>query len=94
MRTETHSAIVQLYEGCVAFIDGIPDTCDHDYSDEVFIARSGKVIHWYTYRQWARFTSTMRNSLIHEHHNKIDDPILIGTSECKKCKKIFHPPMF
>lgn len=91
---ETHGAFIQFKDGGHAFIDGIPDTCDHDYSDNVFITVSGKVIHWHTYRQWARFTSEMRNRLIHDHQNEIGDPIQIGTSECRKCKKIFHPPMF
>lgn len=91
---ETHSAFIQFPGGGHAFIDGIPDTCEHDYKDEVFISASGKVIHWHTYRQWARFTAPIRNRLIYEHHDKIGDPITTGTSECRKCKKIYHPPMF
>lgn len=90
---ETHGAFIYLGDGAHAFIDGIPDTCDHDYSDEVFISKSGKVIHWHTYRQWARFNSDMRRDLIFEHHDKIDDPILTGTSECRKCHKIYSPPI-
>ncbi len=90
---ETHGAHGS-YNGMSFFIDGIPDTCKHDYSDDVFISASGKVIHWHTYRQWARFTSQMRNRLIQEHHNKIDDPIAEYTSECRKCHKIFSPPIW
>lgn len=90
---ETHGLFIQLPFGN-AFIDGIPDTCEHDYADEVLISKSGKVIHWHTYRQWARYTTQFRSRLIYEYHNMIDDPILEGTSECRKCKKIFHPPMF
>lgn len=91
---ETHSAFMQFSDGSRAFVDGIPDTCEHEYKDEVFISASGKEIHWHTYRQWARFTASMRSELIHEHHNQINDPIICGTSECRKCKKIYHPPMF
>jgi hypothetical protein len=91
---ETHSAFGSLGNGSTFFIDGIPDTCEHDYKDDVFIAASGKVIHWYTYRKWASYTAAMRNDLIQEYHNRIDDPIVCGTSECRKCKKIYHPPMF
>lgn len=77
-----------------AFIDGMPDNCEHDFKDEVFISKSGKVIRWHTYRQWASYTSGMRRELIINHHEEIDDPILTGTSECRKCKLIYHPPMF
>lgn len=90
---ETHGAFIQLPNGH-AFIDGIPDTCEHDYSDDVFISKSGKVIHWHTYKQWASYISIARAELIMQYHDKIDDPIVCGTSECRKCKKIFHPPMF
>jgi len=94
MNSNTHSALIQISKDSHAFVDGIPDTCEHDYSDDVFISASGKVIHWYTYRQWARFTSEMRNRLIQEYHQEIGDPITTGTSECRKCHKIFSPPLF
>lgn len=94
MVTETHGAFIQLKGGGHAFIDGIPDTCEHDYSDDVFITVSGKTIHWHTYRNWARYTSEMRNRLIFDYQNEVGDPIQTGTSECRKCKKIFHPPIF
>jgi hypothetical protein len=90
---ETHSAIIQISKDSIAFINGIPDTCEHDYKDDVFIAASGKVIHWYTYRDWAGYTAEMRNDLIREHHIKNDDPIVIATSECRKCHKIYSPPI-
>lgn len=90
---ETHSAFGTI-DGMSFFIEGIPDTCEHEYKDEVFISASGKVIHWHTYRQWASYTAAMRNDLIFQHHNDIDDPIVCGTFECRKCKKIYQPPMF
>lgn len=92
----THSAFVFDPEsGMRMFIDGIPDECDHDWTgDEVHFTASGKTIYWHTYRQWASFTSKMRNRLIHDHHLGIDDPITGGAVTCRKCKKIFHPPIF
>lgn len=96
MDSNTHSAFIQISKDSDAFIDGVPDKCEHDWTgDEVHFCKSGKIIYWHTYRQWARFNSKMRNRLIYEHQNKIDDdPIVGGAVTCKKCKKIFSPPMF
>jgi hypothetical protein len=91
---ETHGAVIRISKDSIAYIDGIPDTCQHQYDDDIFISASGKVIHWYTYKQWASYTAPMRNQLIQEYHESIGDPITTGTSECRKCHKIFHPPMF
>jgi hypothetical protein len=89
-----HSAYIQLPNGH-CFIDGIPDKCEHDWSgDEVYFTKSGKTIYWHTYRQWASFTQTARTAMIYSHHAHSDDPIVGGAVTCKKCKKIFHPPMF
>lgn len=90
-----HSAFVQLPSGVKAFIDGIPDKCEHDYTgDPVYFTASGKTIYWHTFRQWASLTTKAREPLIYDHQYKIDDPIIGGAVTCKKCKKIFHPPMF
>lgn len=90
----THSAFVQISPNSHAFIDGIPDACGHKEEDSVYQAASGKIIYWHTYRQWAGFTSQMRDRLIHNYHESIDDPIVMGTSQCRKCKRIFHPGHF
>lgn len=90
----THSDFIDLGNGAHVFIDGIPDTCPHKHEDEVFQSKSGKWIYWHTYRQWASYTADMRRQLIFAHHNGIEDPILLGTSECRQCKRIFSPPMF
>lgn len=91
----THSEILILPGGMIAFVDGIPDKCEHDWNgDEVFQSASGKMIYWHTYRQWASLCGDARAQLIYEHHEKIDDPILMGTTSCRKCKKTFHPPLF
>lgn len=91
---ETHGAVIRLSEDSIMFVDGIPDQCQHDYKDDVFISASGKVIHWHTYRQWASYTAQMRNQLIMQHHYDIEDPIVEGTAECRKCHKIYQPPIF
>lgn len=87
----THGVMIPLEDGSVAFIDGIPDTCKHEQVDDVFQAASGKLIFWHTYRQWASMTSEMRNNNIYEYHNEIEDPIVMGTCQCRKCKKIIFP---
>lgn len=90
---ETHSAFGSFDDGTF-FIDGISDTCKHEYKDDVFITASGKVIHWYTFRKWASFTAAMRNNLIQQWSIDNDDPIVEGTSECRKCHKIYSPSIF
>jgi hypothetical protein len=90
----THSAFIQFKDGSRAFVDGIPDTCQHKFSDEVFQCASGKMIFWHTYRQWASYTSAMRNRLIYEYHESISDPIVMGTGQCRDCKKIDFPDPF
>lgn len=95
MCNNTHSAFIKISKESHAFIDGIPDECEHDWSgDEVFFTQSGKIIYWHTYRQWSKYISVMRNRLIYEHQIEIGDPINGGAVTCKKCKKIFSPPMF
>lgn len=94
MDANTHSAFA-VADGMTMFIDGIPDECEHDWTgDCVFVAKSGKVVYWHTYRQWANLCSDARNKLIHEYHESIDDPILQGGVSCRKCKKPFSLPMF
>lgn len=95
MEPNTHGAMIEFTDGSRAFVDGLPDSCDHDWSgDEVMQSASGKMIYWHTYRQWAHLCSDARNRLIYEYHEKINDPILMGVVTCKKCKKIFSPPLF
>lgn len=85
----THGGFIQN-KNFTAFIDGIPDECKHDSNgDLIFESASGKVIYWYTYRQWAHLPTFQRERLIHEYHNEIEDPIVFGTTSCSKCKKPF-----
>ena len=90
----THGSLIILPNGDRAFIDGVPDDCEHDYSDGVFQTASGKWIYWHTYRKWAHLPGQQRNRLIQEYHlygDGKDDPILLCTSQCAKCKKIYEP---
>ena len=95
MSPDTHSAVIFWKDGSSAFIDGIPDTCEHDWSgDAVYVSKSGKVIYWHTYRQWAGLCQNARARLIFEYHESIDDPILEETGSCRKCKKIYRPEVY
>jgi len=91
-----HGELIALPGGGHAFVDGIPDDCEHDYSDPVYQTKSGKWIYWHTYRQWASLPSKDRDILIQNLHysgEKSDDPIITATSQCTKCKKIYAPEM-
>ena len=90
--SNTHEEFVSLPGGGHAFITGVPDECEHDWTgDEYFISQSGKLILWHTYRKWASLISQDRSRKIHKHHMDIDDPIIEGGVTCKKCKKLFKP---
>lgn len=83
----THSIAV-IGEGFSYFADGIPN--DHECNskgDWIYITASGKVIHWYTFRKWASYTSQYRNRLIEEYQDRIGDPILQGSVTCSICKE-------
>lgn len=91
----THGEMMVLPGGAIAFVDGIPDKCDHDWNgDAVYQSASGKIIYWHTYQQWASLCTDARRRLIYDHHDKIDDLIVMETGSCRKCKKIFYPPLF
>lgn len=90
----THSAILTT-GSFTAFIDGIPDTCNHDMKGDVVLeSRKGKMIYWHTYRQWASLTTEARVELIMKYHEEIDDCIIASYSGCSKCKKTHFPNMF
>lgn len=91
----THSEILQMPDGSTAFVDGIPDKCQHDdKGDQILWSASGKTIYWHTYRQWAHLPADARHELVYQHHHEIDDPIVGGCVSCSKCKKPFSPPLF
>jgi len=92
MENNTHGEFIQLGENVHAFVDGIPDECDHKWDgDVIYYSASGERITPYTYPKWTAYTSQMRDPLIHKHHQDIDDPILSGTVTCSKCGKECMP---
>jgi len=87
----THGEVIKLEHG-IAFIDGVTDKCPHNgRRDSVYQSASGKLIFWHTYRKWASLTTEARDKLIHDYHNSIEDPIVMGTSQCSLCKKTDFP---
>jgi len=91
----THGELIILPGGGHAFIDGVPDECDHEWNGpSVFYTQSGKRITIATFLKWASYTEPMRNKLIHEHQDRVCDPITTGGVTCSKCKKEFTPSMF
>lgn len=89
----THGKLIQLPDGASAFVDGIPDECEHDSKgDVVYQSASGKIIYWHTYRKWASLPTKERGRLIQEYHDEIEDPITMMTSTCSKCKKAAFNP--
>ena len=94
MESNTHDEIYKIKNGGYVFMSGVPDECEHDWTgDTEFVSKSGRVIKWHTYKQWAGYTSELRDKLIQEHHIEIDDPIIQGGVTCRKCKKPFTPDL-
>ena len=95
MNENTHSATLISPDGkTVAFIDGIPDKCKHQWDGGTyFVTSSGEIILPGTYKKWASYTSQMRDPLIHRHQENIDDPVVGGGSTCSKCHRIFEPDL-
>ena len=98
MRKDTHSAFIAgTHEGkpFTAFVDGIPDKCQHDDAGgTVHRTRSGKTIYPTTFKQWAGYTSKLRDPLIIDHQNSIDDPVLESGVSCSKCGKPWEPDLY
>jgi len=91
---QAHSAII-VGENFSAFIDGIPDKCDHDdLGGNCHQTVSGKWITPLTFIKWTGYTSQLRDKLIYEHQESIDDSVIMTTVSCSKCKKPFQPNMF
>lgn len=95
MNNDTHGELIILPDGSHAFIDGVPDDCEHNWNgDSVYYTQSGKRITIQTFLKWAGYTSQYRSKLIHNHQNDIFDPISSGGVTCSKCKKEWSPPMY
>lgn len=91
----THSAFIDLGGGAFAFVDGIPDTCEHDWSGPtVLYSASGRRITWRTFPQWAGYTDHLRVDLIQFRLRQEGDSIICMTGECRKCGKEYEPEIF
>lgn len=90
----THGALIR-FPGGAAFVDGIPDKCDHQWDGpSYFVTVSGKLITIGTFLQWAGYTNHMRQDLIMFHQRAIGDEVVEGGTTCSKCKKLFTPNWF
>jgi hypothetical protein len=94
--TDTHGEIIVLPNGHFALIDGVPDTCAHDYAGgpSVIHTASGKTITWRTWREWAGYTDEARLQLILFRLQSQGDQVLYHTTECSKCGKVDMPDLF
>ena len=92
----THGELIDLGNGARAFVDGIPDTCEHDYESgpTVIHTASGRIITWRTYPEWAGYTDSVRVDLVRFRTEQEGDPITCMTGECRKCGKEFYPEMW
>lgn len=94
MDNNTHGAFIQLPDGAHAFIDGIPDQCDHDWN--------GKGCHIISYIGGGGYDKMI--PIIDDHPDefyRMDQELRLngkyisgGCVSCSKCGKPFEPPMF
>lgn len=99
MRKNTHDAFIAIKDknGSVmtGFMSGVPDKCRHDDDGgTVHTTRSGKYIYPTTFKQWAGYTSQMRDPLIIAYQDSINDPVLESGVSCSKCGKPWEPDLF
>lgn len=94
MDNNTHGAFIQLPDGAHAFIEGIPDKCEHEWN--------GKGYHIISYIGGGgcdEFIPDTTNSA--QDYYKLDEELRLqgkyisaGGVTCSKCGKPFSPPMF
>lgn len=94
MDNNTYGAFIQLPDGAHAFIDGIPDQCEHDWDGKGYHIIS--CIGGGGYDEWIPDTT---NSA--EEYYELDEELRLrgkyisgGCVSCSKCGKPFEPPMF
>lgn len=89
-----HGKLIDLGNKARAFIDGVPDACDHDYTGPTILyTASGRRIDWKTFPQWAGYTDHLRVDLIRFRMRQEGEEIVCMTGECRKCGKEFEPPL-
>lgn len=90
----THGAFVQFKDGGTAFIDGIPDKCEHQWD--------GKGYHFVSFMGGGGMDELLPNAdQSYEELDAIDAELRKngkylsgGCVSCSKCGKPFTPPMF
>lgn len=94
IKTGKNSAII-VGEGFTVFIDGMPNKCECDsLGGNWHTTRSGKIIKPITFKQWASYTSELRDPLIYNYQEEINDPILETMVSCSKCKQPYSINLF
>jgi hypothetical protein len=90
----THGAFIQFKDGSTAFIDGIPDTCEHD--------SEGSGYHFVSFIGGGGMDEPILDTgQTHEEIEKMDAELRLngkyisgGCVSCSKCGKPAMPPMF
>ena len=84
----THGAFMQFSDGSTAFVDGIPDTCEHD--------DDGPVLSFNDTGEYFKDSDMPDYKTDPEGWTKFqeDHDIRGGCVSCSKCGRPFSPPMF
>lgn len=94
MDNNTHGAFISFPDGSTAFIDGIPDKCEHDDkgSGYHFISGAGG----WPYDELLPNTGQTQDDLmtLDLHLRAFGQYISGGCVSCSKCGKPYEPPMF
>src|SRR3990172_8381776 len=91
---DTHGEFIELPDGSRAFVDGIPDKCEHQWD--------GAGYHFVSYIGGGGMDSLIPDTnQSHEEMEVLDKAlrnegkyISGGCVSCSKCGKPFEPPMF
>lgn len=90
----THGAVIQFKDAAIAFVDGIPDTCEHEWDGPGYhiVSKIGggmpdKLIANSGHSQ--ELVRTMDEEL-----RKQGMYISGGCVSCSKCSKPFEPPLY
>lgn len=90
----THGAFIQLPDGATAFVDGIPDKCEHEWN--------GKGYHFVSHINGGGTDNLIPNTgQLQEELMELDELLRKeekylsgGCISCSKCGKPFEPSMF
>jgi hypothetical protein len=98
MSTDTHGAIINFGDGSGAFIDGIPDKCEHVWNgEEMFVV--GRPGNSFFEEIWSETKMLVKGYDLSDafYQKKFEDDgysIRGGMSSCSKCKKPYQPDFF